>query len=527
MKPPNNIQTSIERDFFLALGLSTIFVIGLCTFLDPIWGDNDDPMFSMIAHGYGLSIQGSPIFPFYQHPSMLWGYLVRAIPFIDGMPGHSIALYLSITAVGAAIIFGIRRQGFGWPLAIIMVLLILTRPIISPIFTMTAGFLVVGAIVCVWIYEREPRVGVIVFGCVLTFLGYLLREQMFFFVALIALPLLPWKRLIGDRSAVVALVVLLMFIGGAKGVQYLSRSGETWQELDRFQKVSTRLIDFRGIQTLKTKPELLAKHGISNNDIQLFERTYFWHDKESTMAIISAGKSLNKNQSFTFKSDFRQVLLALTIVGIFVFCFLPSLRVGLAWLILITLSTVLEALGRAPPMRLIYPVLSLLILAPLFHVGRFSLFRYKGFKTVFVLGLAFPTILMARTTINFSQEKQNEANIVRVAYAQLPNRGTFAGAGARYRQIFPVFGIPKNTVERQFTSLSMPAIRDGIPQLTTNFQTAFRSPEGAIMFTGFSDEVDFSLMSIFCAERFDGGMTTLRKWELPGIDARQIRCDPF
>jgi hypothetical protein len=69
-----------------ALVLSGSLVLMLCTLLEPIWETNDDVQLSMIAHGYGVVTTGSPKLVF---SNVLWGYVIRSIPEINGTLGYS------------------------------------------------------------------------------------------------------------------------------------------------------------------------------------------------------------------------------------------------------------------------------------------------------------------------------------------------------------------------------------------------------------------------------------------------------
>ncbi len=65
----------------------------------------------MVAHGYGIAAVGMPNLLF---SNLIWGYLVRAIPEINGMLGYSIATISVLVIFGAVILHAFRRLGFGW-----------------------------------------------------------------------------------------------------------------------------------------------------------------------------------------------------------------------------------------------------------------------------------------------------------------------------------------------------------------------------------------------------------------------------
>lgn len=63
----------------------------------------------MVAHGYGIAATGSLNLIF---PNVLWGYLVRLIPEINGVLSYSIATLSVFVFVGTVVIYGLCRYWF-------------------------------------------------------------------------------------------------------------------------------------------------------------------------------------------------------------------------------------------------------------------------------------------------------------------------------------------------------------------------------------------------------------------------------
>ena len=168
--------------------ISTIFILALCCFFEPHWETNDDVAMSMVAHGYGIAAVSTPNLFF---SNVLWGYFVRSIPRINGALGYSVATIGVLNFVGIVILLSLRRLGVGWLIALSVLTIVLTRPVLFPQFTINAGLVTVGAISCWYLYEQRGSMSALLIGCLLAWVGYLIRSMEFVLVLLVALPILP------------------------------------------------------------------------------------------------------------------------------------------------------------------------------------------------------------------------------------------------------------------------------------------------------------------------------------------------
>ena len=74
---PSRDRVRRAFDPFLAFAIPVASVLVLCLMYSPSWQTNDDVGMSMIAHGYGNVVAGSPKLGF---SNVLWGYFVRSLP---------------------------------------------------------------------------------------------------------------------------------------------------------------------------------------------------------------------------------------------------------------------------------------------------------------------------------------------------------------------------------------------------------------------------------------------------------------
>ncbi len=211
--------------FWLAAGslaIAAAFVLFLCLVFGARWETNDNVAMSMVAHGYGVAAFGSPNLIF---SNVLWGHLVRAIPQINGILGYSIATLGVLITVGTVLLFGLYRLGAGYTASLFLLVLLLARPVLLPQFTINAGLLLVGAIICWHLYARQIDRQALLAGCLLAFAGWLVRSNEFLLLLLVALPLLPWRILLRRRSSQVSILALVLLIAVSDGYRSQSLSG--------------------------------------------------------------------------------------------------------------------------------------------------------------------------------------------------------------------------------------------------------------------------------------------------------------
>lgn len=226
----------------------------------------------MIAHGYGIAAIASPKLVF---SNVLWGYLVRAIPEINGVLGYSIATLSVLVIAGSAVTYGLFQLGVGYVTCLSVLALILVRPVLFPQFTINAGLLTVSAIICWYLYAKHNDLRTLVVGCLLAFLGYLVRNGEFLFVFIVALPLLPWREIFFRRAAKIIFFVLVLAIAASAIVDHIAYQGDEWKPFIDFNPSRAAITDFGAGEHLKQRPDILERHGYSSNDIDLLTQWFF------------------------------------------------------------------------------------------------------------------------------------------------------------------------------------------------------------------------------------------------------------
>lgn len=355
---------------------AAIFIFLLCFLFDPRWETNDDVGMSMVAHGYGIAAIGSPNLIF---SNVLWGHLVRLIPEINGVLGYSIATLSVLVFVGTVLIYGLCRLGLGCVTAFSVLVLILARPVLFPQFTINAGLLMVGAIICWSLFERQNDKRVLVVGCLLAFCSYLVRSQEFLLVLIVALPLLPWRILLLQRAPKIAVLALVSAIAISAVIDHQAYLGSEWKSYNELNPVRAPFTDFGAGSYLKQRPDILERHGYSANDIDLISGWFFVDPNIANPGKLRAmldelGPLPAQGNSLTHawlgvKTIWHPVLLPIVLTAFLLAVLYPGRQVLTVWSMCIAAVFVLGLLGRPGVLRVYIPLVSLLVITPFLAMG--------------------------------------------------------------------------------------------------------------------------------------------------------------
>lgn len=331
----------------------------------------------MVAHGYGIAAVGMPNLVF---SNVIWGYLVRALPQIQGMWGYSIATIGVLVIVGTVVLRALRQLSFGWLVSLSALILLLARPVLFPQFTINAGLLTLGAVICWHLYGPAGKHASTRYRVSSGFLWVsLVRSHEFLLVLLIALPLLPWEKLARDPDAQASAIALLLAIGIAAFVDYKAYQGGDWQFFNALNPARAPIADFGADAQLKKHPEILTRHCYTANDINLI-RSWFFVDENIAnphrlnamlmdLGPLPAQSNAINNGWIGVKTFFHPVLVPSFLAALFLLLLMPNRKLYVTWALCIAAIFALGVIGRPGVLRVYIPVISLLLIAPLFGNG--------------------------------------------------------------------------------------------------------------------------------------------------------------
>jgi hypothetical protein len=427
----------------------------LCSISSPIFDTNDDVHLSMIAHGYGIATGGSPRLVY---SNVLWGYLIRWVPEIGGVPGYSLITLGILVVVGAVVIRSLLATGIGMAGAIAVLTLVLARAVLIPQYTINAGLLMVAAVVCWHRFDKQASDARLALcaGCLLAYCSFLVRAQEFILVLGVALPLLPWRSLFLRWDAKVALILLLAAIGASSILDRFAYRDADWVAFNRLNAIRIPYNDFGAAEHLKERPEILRRYGYTANDVDLITNWFFEDpkiaDPEKLRSMLrelgplafQAG-SVEKAWKGVSELGTSDKLLPIALAAALIAVMRPRRRTVGVWILCLGALFTLGLLGRPGVTRVYIPLVGLLLLAPFLDAGGVfpdcsKLRRWTVIGVVLVASL-----FNAQSVLGNSRGLQSWSEDIRAGLQHFPNDGVVVwGGNFPYEAVYPVLGSSPN-----------------------------------------------------------------------------------
>lgn len=536
-----NMQSA--RPVLFSAGTVAGFLILLCFFFVPRWETNDDVAMSMVAHGYGIAATGSANLVF---SSVLWGYVVRAIPAIGGVTGYSIGTLLELLLAGSAILYFLQRLGVRTYAATLLTLLLLLRPALFPQFTLNAGLLTVAAVLGFWTYARSANTTILGFASVLAFWGYLVRSQEFFFVLLIALPLVAASKLRSDKKLRIAVGLLAVLVLAGALFERSQYAGSDWQSYNDLNAARAAFTDFGAADQLRLHPEILKRYGYSQNDLSLIQHFFFVDPKianpktlKAMLGDLGAETYVRNGLSGAFSSLralFSPALVPIWMCALGLILVRPRPAALASLLILCAAPFVTGLLGRGGILRTDIPALDMLcalslvfFYAPLqAGAGRELL---PAARTRNLLASALVTLALIAecwTIVPSALESTKRVRSEQAAAAELP-RDVIAdwGAGIPLEYIFPLLANDAQARRMRLYPFGVFTLapfsvaaaeetggRGFIPRIT--------SPAGMLMV---ANQTNLEELGIWCSERLNGRFRSVVLAPLAASNVQRVWCE--
>ena len=523
-------------ELLYSLGIAIFFVFVLCFFFPPKWETNDDVAMSMIAHGYGIAAKGSPNILF---SNVLWGYLVREIPTINGVLGYSVATLGVLVAVGGILIWSLGRRGVGHVACLSVLALTLTGPTVFPQFTINSGLLFLGAILCWQMYAQESSQRALLGGCILAFLSYLVRGPEFLLVFIVALPLLPWRPLLLRRPAKYIIFALLLSIAISAIIDHQAYQGDEWRLFNELNPVRAAYTDHGAGNLLKHHPDILANHDFSTNDINLISQWFFVDPAIANPIVLQSmlselGPVHTQENALTnglagIQALWHPRLLASLLAALCLVFLLPSWKVTASWGLCVLAVFALGLLGRPGTLRVYVPLISLLLIAP-FLAGQISGWQKRLSASVLVV------TALANAVYVFDESKtyNSDAQQARLDLTNFPISPVIIwGATFPYDAVYPVFGASSSAMSYQHYGLGTSTLAP--------FTIAYSEQKAGRGFTDLLTQnagvplmaypTYINMLETYCKERLRGKLNELSKQQYGAtklygaIEMSFIRCD--
>lgn len=518
-----------------AVVLASGFVFALCSLFAPTWDTNDDVAMSMVAHGYGIAAIGSPNLIF---SNVLWGYLVRLIPEINGVLGYSLATFAVLVIVGTIIVYGLLALGLGIVTASSALILLLTRPILFPQFTINAGLMMLSAIICLHLFARCANKRFLWIGCLLAYLSYLVRSHEFLLVLLVALPLLPWRTIRFERAPKIAFTVLIFAIGLAALIDQKAYQGSDWNAFNELNHTRALFTDFGAGGLLKQRADILENRHFSVNDIDLISNWFFVDptiaDPANLNAMLYELVSLPKNAVsldnalLGVKALWHPKLLPIVLAALFLFALRPSWRVAGVFGLAITAVFTLGLLGRPGTLRVIVPLVCVILIAPLLVPGSGSsgqgVWRHRMMMAIFLTAAAFNFYLIFPE----SNSARTASQATRESLHDFPSGPVVIwGETFPFEEVYPALSISGPAIHYRLYGLgvfTLAPFSTGVYEVSNGrgMIKMLLSDRGipAVM-----NRMHLDMLENYCKERQAGTLVTEFSHQYGGFKIMNVRCD--
>jgi hypothetical protein len=419
------------------------FGLTLCLLFEPMWQSNDDVAMAMVSGGFGLAAgSGSPNILF---SNVIWGEFVRVIPAVAGVSGYALATLISIFAAAWGIFYFLVRLREGYLVGFLALVLVFSRPLLFPQFTLNAGLLTVASVLALFAYLRFGETLTLVCAVILAFAGFLVRREEFALVLLVALPLLPWRILKTSRPLQLSLGALAILVLGATAIDWAAYRTPQWEAFQAINKARLPMTDFGAAPLLLQRPDLLAKYGYSENDVLLLRDWFFADmalldpprlqgmiDELGPLSVQSRSLALGWSAETTLADP---QLLALVLAAVALIAMRPNWRLGLALLVMLLALFAIGAAGRPGVVRVYYPLVSLLLLVPIARPesGVRSLIQVLILIAA-VVGCFYVLLPQASKSRSSIEQARSDVDM-------LPAETIYSWGGLfPYEKIFPVLG---------------------------------------------------------------------------------------
>lgn len=502
-------KPGFARTLLTALILSCAVAL-LYSVCPPFWETNDDVSMSMVANGYGVATVGTSAIVF---SNAIWGEIVRLLPKIGTLDGYAGGTILVLLATSVACLEILRRRNVHWICGCIVVFLLWFRVFQFPQFTVNAGLLLLTAVVCVLQYEATARLRYLVVGLIFAYFSYIVRQEEFLLLAIVASPILPWGAILRRRAAWSLVIGFCLVLVASHFVDRQAYAGESWKDFWAFNAVRAPLTDYGAAPTVLARPDLLAKYHMSVNDVSLVRYWVFVDRDVANTQVLDAlledagakvGQQFSLQQGWAAWSGlYNERLGYISAAALILFACFPSRRVLLVWVAGFLAIFALGVMGRQGVMRVYYPLFCLFALAPLLTARGRPVSKYAvALLLVVAIGNAVPVLKTER-------EMQQKSTTMRAEVSRYPAEPLVVwGDAYPFEAIYPVLGPSESDYRRVLFplggfTLAPFSVAYKATAAGDGFVPRFLSADGIPIMGG-----DPELLKRYCAERHAG---TLQK----------------
>ncbi len=512
-----------------ALAFVCLYMVCLYSVVEPRWETNDDIAMSMVAHGYGIAAVSSPTIVF---SNVIWGYIVTGFPAIGAIPGYSAATIGVLVLVASFLYWLVVRNGYGRTTAVLVIALVFTRPFVYPQFTLNSGLLCIGAFMALHRFKSERNMAYALIAVLMATLSFLVRSQEFLLVALVSMPLLPWRAFLVDRALRATLLLITIIVVSAAALDVMAYRTADWAFYNDLNPLRAAFTDFSASDAVKAHAAVLAKYKFTVNDIELL-RNWFFADRSiadpaalrgilSDIGVVELRSSALSDGYYGLSLMFGIRLLPLMIVAAAAAILFTDWRLLFSLASVIALGLIISALGRLDTLRIYEPLLALTVVALLVQTA-----DLRPLRRVWLCVVAVAAVVTVWAVTETSLRQQTSVNVARESSQILDgSQVVLWGAGLPLEAIYPV--LDRQEFKRPVALYSLGTFTWAPFSVAYDRQRAgqglveqLRSDQGIwIIGTG----ANFQSLEIYCREHFGADLEEIEHRAQGPVRISRRRC---
>lgn len=516
-----NQDIQINKNLVLTFVPSVLILFLLCYLFEPQFNTNDDVVMQMAAHGFGVFEKSSPNLIF---SNILWGKLVQVIPTINGVLGYSLATISTLFFVTWALIYVLKELTQSWSLSILAITLIMARAVLFPQFTINAGLLTVTAVCALILHIRRGDNFSLCLACIFAFIGYLVRFHEFLLVLVVALPLFPFRKIWNAKKCRYAVLFVSLLIVVSEAFNWASYQGQEWSQFKDNLISQQPYVNYGASEHLKKRLDITSKYGYSDNDLDLLSAWFYVDPQLANPKILNAmaealgplaiqDGSIKKALEGLDTLTKKPTLLLLVAAGFLLFLY-PKLSFLIVFGLILGADFCLGLIGRPSILRVYYPLISLLVLAPLFIPQQNIKRKYIATAILAVACVWNFLYLYQEQKISKNKIKQVQSDI-----KKLPQGMLFIWGGSfPFESAYPVLTNNSEVNKLKFYSLGWNtlapySVSAKEEEKGGGFVEKLLQPRGLLIFA--DSQYHGRLLANYCQEKFGGQfeLTNYAKFE--------------
>lgn len=447
----------LNRKVFVVLSnltVSVFVVLAYWVIIRPIWGGSDEVGLVMMLDGKGAFSEPSSQALFV---NIIFGLLTHLIPASPITNGFAVLIALSLLA-SSFVIFTLIRKRLGFATTFFIWIAIFLWPVNIFAFSTIAGVTTLAGVIALveFFSVKNFYWGVAAFLLILD--GFLIRDMQAIAVILVS-GIFIYSSLRTNRKNIIFAIGIVVTLGFAKVVDYLSYQSPQWKNYNLFNPARVALTDYGASNLLISRSDILEANQLSQNDVQLLGNWFpLYPEKVGENQIIDAVSQLGPVAQATSKSQllsngffslFQPTLLGLVVLAVGITICIVKKKTLFTWLLFGLFVITISLLGRPGVFAFLYSPLLVVAIFPLLNQG----YSRSVTKAIRVAGVSALIVSVVCISPLIAEKHKLKKEFIEAHLGLSIGNTVVWGDSIPFELVYPVFGRNIVGFDEQFISL--------------------------------------------------------------------------